>query len=307
MSKYPAIDDQGRITKASRISALVFVLILPTIATAHAIAQGCLHGFSRVDLLIFLGMYVANGLGITVGYHRLFTHRSFATYRPIRHLLALLGCMAAEGAPIVWSSQHRQHHSASDQDGDPHSPWVNRKPGFLGFLRALWHSHYGHVFGQVASIDPARYAPDLEREAFLCWMERWAALPVIAGFLIPGAIGYWASGTWSGAWDGVLWGGFVRLFAITHATGSVNSIYHVFGSRTFNTGDQSRNVWWLMIPTLGESWHSGHHAFPTSARHGLRLWELDPSWCVVWCLEKAGLASNVIRVSRERMKERLSL
>ena len=307
MSKYPAITADGKITRASRASALVFVLILPTIATAYAITQSCLHGFKREDLLIFSGMYVLNGLGVTVGYHRLFTHRAFTTYRPIRYLLALLGCMAAEGAPVIWASQHRAHHASSDQEGDPHSPWVGRKPGVFGAFKALLFAHYGHVFFQKEPIDPDRFAPDLAREPFLCWLERWAAIPVIAGFLIPGAIGYGIHGTWSGACGGLLWGGFVRLFLITHATGSVNSICHMFGSRTFDTGDQARNNYWLMPVTLGESFHSGHHAFPTSARHGLRWWEIDPSWCVIWCLEKVGLASNVVRVSRERVKERLSL
>lgn len=305
--RYPAITTDGRITRASQISALVFVIILPLIATVYAVTMGCLYGFRKSDLGIFLGMYVLNGLGVTVGYHRLFTHRAFATYRPIRYALALFGCMAAEGAPIIWASQHRQHHASSDQPGDPHSPVVGRKPGFLGAVQSLWHSHYGHVFGQVAAIDPDRYAPDLQKERFLCWMEKWAAVVVIVGFMIPAGIGYAATGTWSGAFSSLIWGGFVRLFAITHATGSVNSICHFFGSRPFVTHDESRNVWWLLIPTLGESWHSGHHAFPTSARHGLRWWEADPSWCAILVLEKVGLASDVIRIPDDRMKERLRL
>lgn len=302
--KYPAIDDQGRITVAARLSALIFVLILPTLATALAIALGCRYGFQWTDFALLAGMYALNGIGITVGYHRLFTHRGFETWKPIRYFLALLGGMAAEGAPIIWASQHRQHHSASDQPGDPHSPVVGRKPGLLGALRALWHSHYGHVFKQVALIQPERFAPDLEQEPFLCWLEKYAAIPVVAGLLIPAGIGYLIHPTWMGALSGLLWGGFVRLFLITHATGAVNSICHFFGRKPFETGDDSRNVWWLVPFTLGESWHNGHHAFPTSPRHGLRWWELDPSWIVIWIMEKTCLAWNVIRIDPERIHQR---
>jgi len=302
--KYPAIDDQGRITRTSKATALLFVIILPALATVYAVGKSCLQGFSIIDLEIFAGMYVATGLGITVGYHRLFTHRGFETYRPIRYLFAFLGGMAAEGAPIIWASQHRQHHAFSDLPGDPHSPVVGRRPGFLGALRALWHSHYGHVFNQVATIQPERYVPDLEREPVLCFMERTAALPVVFGLLLPAWIGYAATETWSGAVSGCLWGGFVRLFVITHATGAVNSICHFFGRKRFNTGDDSRNVWWLVPFTLGESWHNGHHAFPTSARHGFLWYELDPSWIVIWLMEKTGFAWNVIRIPRARQEEK---
>lgn len=302
--KYPAIDSDGRITRTSKVTALIFVIILPTLATIFAITWGCLRGFHAVDLWILLGMYVANGLGVTVGYHRLFTHRGFETYRPIRYALALLGGMAAEGAPIIWASQHRQHHAFSDKPGDPHSPILNPKPGFLGFLSALWHSHYGHVFNQVAVIQPERYAPDLEREPVLQIMERAAAVPVILGLLIPGLVGWYATETLEGAVFGTLWGGFVRLFIITHATGAVNSICHVFGQRRFSTDDNSRNVWWLVPFTLGESWHNGHHAFPTSPRHGFLWYELDPSWIVIWLMEKTGFAWNVIRIPRPRQEEK---
>lgn len=300
----PAIDSCGRITKASRISALIFVLIIPSWAMVLGIVLLCLGRVSALDLWILLGSYLATGFGVTVGYHRLFTHRSFETSRLVRYLLSILGATAAEGAPIIWAAQHRQHHSASDLPGDPHSPVVERGAGVMGWLRAFWHSHYGHVFGQVALIDPERFAPDLARERFLVWMERWAALFVVLGLAIPALVGGLVSHSWLGAATGFLWGGLIRLFLITHATGAVNSICHMIGSRPFDTGDQSRNVWWLLLPTLGESWHAGHHAFPTSARHGLRWWELDLSWILIWCLEKTGLVRNVIKVSPERVKEK---
>lgn len=304
--KYPAIDDQGRITVTSRVSAALFVFLIPTAATLFALVLALRGLVTKADLLIFLGMYVATGLGVTVGYHRLFTHRSFETWKPIRWLLAVMGGMAAEGAPIIWASQHRQHHAFSDEPGDPHGPHVGRLAGFLGLLKSFWHSHYGHVFHQIETIKPEHYSPDLAKERFLCFLEKAAALPVILGFLIPFGIGYWANGTWTGAWSGLLWGGLVRLFVITHATGVVNSLCHLVGRRPFITGDMSRNVWWLVPFTLGESWHNGHHAFPTSARHGLRWWELDPSWIVIWVLEQAGLVWNVIRIPSDRRDQKIN-
>lgn len=291
----PTIDTEGRITTASKVSAAIFVLLIPTIAAGLGVWSACRGLVSALDLWILLGSYVLTGLGVTVGYHRLFTHRAFETYKPIRYLLALLGSTAAEGGVIVWSAQHRQHHSASDEQGDPHSPK----------LGGLWHSHYGHVFRQVQRVDVERFAPDLIREPFLLWLEKYTAVGVILGLAAPAAVGFAFTHTWQGAATAFLWGGLVRLFLITHATGAVNSLCHVFGARPFDTGDESRNVWWLMPLTLGESWHSGHHAFPSSARHGLRLWELDPSWCVIWLMEKVGLASNVIRVTPERLKSKL--
>lgn len=294
---YPAIDGSGRITRSSKISALVFVLIIPSWAMVLGIVLLCLGHVSALDLWILLGSYLATGFGVTVGYHRLFTHRSFATYRPIRYFLAILGATAAEGGPVIWSAQHRQHHSASDEVGDPHSP----------ALGGLWHSHYGHIFRQKELIDPDRFSPDLAREPFLLWLERYSWVGVVLGLVVPGVIGGAITGTWQGAATAFLWGGWVRIFLITHATGAVNSICHRFGTRPFSTGDQSRNNFWLMPLTLGESWHAGHHAFPTSARHGLRWWELDPSWIAIWCLEKVGLAWNVIKISPERVKEKLSL
>ena len=303
-TRYPTIDDQGRITPASRAAALVFVIILPTVATILAVGVLLLDAVTWTDVWVFAGMYLATAIGITVGYHRLFTHRSFETFRPVRYLLALCGGMAAEGAPIIWASQHRQHHAFPDQDGDPHSPHVGRQPGVSGVLLGLWHSHYGHVFRQVGRIEPERYAPDLVHERFLLACERFTMVPAIAGFVLPFGIGGLATGTWMGAWTGLLWGGFVRLFVATHATGAVNSLCHYVGSRPFDLDDSSRNVWWLAPITLGESWHNGHHAFPTSARHGFRWWEIDPSWLVILTMEKLGLAWNVVRISPEQQAQK---
>ena len=302
---YPTIDTEGQITFASKVVALVFVIILPAIATAGAIALAYLGHVTLVDIGIFLGMYVATGFGITVGYHRLFTHPGFETYRPIRWGLAILGCMNAQGSPIIWATQHRKHHAGSDVPGDPHSPHVDRKPGFFGAVRALWHSHYGHVFNQIGPIEPEKYAPDLAKDPLFRWMEKYGALVVILGMLIPAGIGYAATETWQGAATGLLWGGFVRLFAINNATGAVNSLCHFFGYQRFKMkDDRANNVPWLVPVTLGEAWHNNHHAFPTSARHGLRWWELDPSWMFIWGLEFWGLAWAVVKISPDKQRER---
>lgn len=288
----PSIDTEGRITLASKISAIVFVLGIPTVASgigAWLLFQGHVHAR---DLYILLSSYVLTGLGVTVGYHRLFTHRAFETYKPIRYVLALLGSTAAEGGVIVWSAQHRAHHAASDEPGDPHSPK----------LGGLWHSHYGHIFKQAERVDVERFAPDLLREPFLLWLEKYAAVGVILGLLAPAAAGWALGGTWQAAATAFLWGGLIRLFLITHATGCVNSICHVFGSKPFNTGDESRNNFWLAPITLGESWHCNHHQFPTSARHGLRWWQIDISWCAIRTLELMGLATRVIRISKDRLR-----
>jgi stearoyl-CoA desaturase (Delta-9 desaturase) len=304
--EYPTIDEEGRITLASQLIVAIFVFLIPTAAAILAGVLAYRGLVTKADIWILIGMYVATGIGVTVGYHRLFTHRSFETSRPVRWILAILGGMAAEGAPIIWAAQHRPHHAFSDERGDPHSPNVGRRPGFWGFLRSFWHSHYGHVFNQIEPIKPELYTPDLAKDRFLRFLEKAAALPVLLGLLLPFGIGYWASGSWTGAWTGLLWGGLVRLFILTHAVGSVNSLCHIFGSRPFNSGDLSRNVWWLMPLTFGEAWHNGHHAFPTSARHGLRWWELDPSWMVIWLMEKFGLAWNVIRIPRDRQEQKAS-
>lgn len=304
--RYPTIDIEGRIKVAPRVLTFIFLLFLPALAVACA---GILvyHGkVSAIDVGIFAGMFILTGLGTTVGYHRLFTHRAFEAPRPVRWILAVLGCMNAQGAPIIWAAQHRRHHAYPDRAGDPHSPHEGRAPGFWNALKGLWHSHLGHVFNQVEVIEPERYVPDLERDSFLRWLEKWGALPVILGMLLPAAAGWILTESLIGTLTGFLWGGWVRLFFITHATGSVNSLCHFFGSKRFVAEDRSGNVWWLVPPTLGECWHHNHHVFPTSARHGLKWWEIDPAYYVIWLMERFGLATQVVRISKERQKEKLA-
>jgi stearoyl-CoA desaturase (delta-9 desaturase) len=259
--------------------------------------QGILHAS---DLIVFAILYLATAVGITVGFHRLFTHRSFKTARPMRALFAILGSAAIEGPVISWVADHRKHHAFADRRGDPHSPHVDHGTGWLGALRGLAHAHLGWIFIHTERGAKARYAPDLMRDRLVRFVDRtflvWSAAGVAAAFGLGVAIG----GTVITGLTGMLWGGAVRVFCVHHVTYSINSLCHVFGRRSFETPDQSRNLAWLAPFSLGEAWHNNHHAFPTSAVQGLGRWQLDPSALVIGALERLGLAWDVVRISPER-------
>jgi stearoyl-CoA desaturase (Delta-9 desaturase) len=244
--------------------------------------------------------YTLTGLGITVGYHRLFTHRSFKTTRSLRAVLAVLGAMAVEGPVIEWVSTHRKHHRFSDAEGDPHSPHLHPAQGWRGKLRGLGHAHVGWIFRGQDQANPARYAKDLLADKDLCFISRTFPLWVAVGLAVPFGLGYALTGTLVGALTGLLWGGTVRIFLLHHVTFSINSLCHCFGRRPFSTGDESRNLAWLAPLAFGESWHNNHHAFPTSARHGLHLRQLDPGAWLIAGLERCHLAWDVVRISPAR-------
>jgi stearoyl-CoA desaturase (delta-9 desaturase) len=253
------------------------------------------------DLIVFAVMYVATGLGITVGFHRLLTHRAFKTTPAVRGLFTILGSMAIEGPVISWVADHRKHHAFADKEGDPHSPHVDHGHGLRGALRGLTHAHVGWLFIHTARGNKARYAPDLLKDPVVSWVNRTFFLWAIAGFLIPFGLGYAISGTLFGAFTGMLWGGLIRMMLLHHVTYSINSLCHFFGRRTFETDDHSRDLAWLAPLSFGEAWHNGHHAFPTSARHGLGRYRLDLSAGVISALEKTGLAWDVIRIDPDRV------
>jgi stearoyl-CoA desaturase (Delta-9 desaturase) len=276
--------------------------LLPPIAIAVAIVLLWGHGVGLTDVVLLVVGYTLTGLGVTVGFHRLLTHRSFKTYRPIRFALALFGTMAAEGPPLTWVAHHRRHHATADHEGDPHSPHLEPGQGWRGALHGLWHAHLGWLLDERLTSNPMRYAPDLMREPEMRWISKHFLSIVLAGVLLPGLIGLAVSGTLLGFVTGLVWGGLVRLFLIHHSTYAVNSICHYFGGRSFEVDDRSGNVAWLAIPSFGESWHNNHHAFPTSVRHGLRWWQVDLSAALVSMLERAGLAWDVVRISPERQE-----
>jgi stearoyl-CoA desaturase (delta-9 desaturase) len=258
---------------------------------------GALHW---ADLIVLAVTYLLTGAGITVGFHRLFTHRSFKTSAPIRAVLAALGSAAVEGPVLEWVANHRKHHQFSDQPGDPHSPHVEHGHGWRGALAGLFHAHVGWIFNGDDMASEERYAKDLLGDPVIRFVNRTFALWVTAGLAFPFGLGVALTGSITGGLTGLLWGGAVRLFLLHHATFSINSLCHFFGSRKFATGDQSRNLFWLALPTLGEAWHNNHHAFPTSARHGLRWWQLDPSAWLIFALARTGLAWDLVRVTPER-------
>ncbi|TMM04411.1 MAG: acyl-CoA desaturase [Actinobacteria bacterium] len=254
------------------------------------------------DLLVLAIVYALTGLGVTVGFHRLLTHRSFKTGPLVRAVLAILGSAAIEGPVISWVADHRKHHAFSDRPGDPHSPHVDHGVGWAGALRGLLHAHVGWLFRHDQRGARARYTPDLLRDPVIRFVDRTFFVWALAGLALSFGLGVAIGGTVAAGLTGLLWGGGVRLFVLHHVTYSINSICHVFGRRRFGTRDESRNVFWLALPSLGESWHNNHHAFPTSATHGLGRWELDVSALVIRGLEACGLAWDVVRVSPERQR-----
>jgi stearoyl-CoA desaturase (delta-9 desaturase) len=252
------------------------------------------------DVAVFIICYGLTGLGVTVGFHRLFTHRSFKTTPLVRGVFAALGSAAIEGPVTAWVADHRKHHAFSDRHGDPHSPHVDHGHGLKGALRGLLHAHVGWLFLHTQRGSKERYAPDLLADPVVRWVDRTFVLWVAVGLLVPFGLGWLIGGSVSSALTGLLWGGLVRMLVLHHVTYSINSICHFFGRRRFNTGDHSRNVPWLAVLSFGESWHNNHHAFPTSAAHGMGWREFDISALVIRGLEKAGLAWDVVRVSPER-------
>lgn len=254
------------------------------------------------DLLVLAVTYWLTGIGVTVGYHRLFTHRSFETTRTLRAVFAVLGSMAVEGSLLDWVSTHRQHHRFSDRPGDPHSPHVERRPGLRGALRALGHAHLGWMFHGGDMANPYRYAKDLLADRDLRFISRAFPIWVLAGLALPFGLGVALTGSLLGGLTALLWGGAVRIFLLHHATFSVNSLCHFFGRRPFATGDQSRNLGWLAPLTFGEAWHNNHHAFPTSARHGLGIRQPDPGAWLISGLERCRLAWKVVRIAPDRQQ-----
>jgi stearoyl-CoA desaturase (delta-9 desaturase) len=258
------------------------------------------------DLAIAAVMYLLTAVGITVGFHRLLTHRSFQTSKSLEYTFAVLGSMAVQGPAISWVADHRKHHAHTDEEGDPHSPHVGHDGGVRGVLAGLWHAHSGWLMSTQGRADWKRYAADLYEDRGMRMISRQFVALVLISLALPALAGYALSGTLAGAATGLLWGGLVRIFFVHHVTWSVNSVCHYFGTRRFDTDDRSTNVFWLALPSLGESWHHNHHAFPRSAVHGLRAWEIDPSALIIGVLEKLGLARNVVRISPERQAQRVS-
>jgi len=286
----PTPPEPNQLSLGLRIASLIVVLV-PFIALITAMVLAWGRGFDLLNLALLLGMYLATGLGITIGFHRLFTHRSFATTRPVQTIFAVLGSMAVEGSLLRWVAFHRSHHQHSDHDHDPHSPHTFGA-GFWNMARGLWLAHIGWLFMR----NPAhykRYVGDLRADPLIRTLSMLFPLWVLLGLAIPALVGGLITMEWSGAMLGLLWGGLVRVFFVHHVTWSINSVCHIWGARPFKTSDQSRNNAIFGVLGFGEGWHNNHHAFPNSARHGLRWFQLDTSYIIIWFMSKIGLAWKV--------------
>ena len=264
---------------------VLLVVVVPFVSLGVAIWQLWGRLVTPADLALLVGMYVPISLGVTAGFHRMLTHRSFEAHPVVRLLLLVFGSMAVEGAAIDWAADHLKHHAFSDQKGDPHSP-----------VEGLWHAHLGWLFN-TKHADPNVYGRHLLKDPAIVFVDRTFVLWVALSLLIPFAIG---------GWQGLLWGGLVRIFFVHHVTWSVNSVCHTFGKRSYDTSDRSRNQWMVGLLAMGEGWHNNHHAFPRAAIHGMDRWQLDVSAWLIQGLERLRLASNVVRVATDlRARRRL--
>lgn len=256
---------------------LVFVIV-PFLATVLAIVLLWKRAVHWSDLALLATMYSLVGIGVTVGYHRMLTHRSFRAHPIVKCILLILGSMSIERSPLLWAANHIKHHAHADRPGDPHSP-----------LEGFFHAHLGWLFQDIEhGADPQVYCRNLLADPIVVFISRTFLLWVALSLIIPFAIG---------GWTGLLWGGLVRIFLTHHVTWSVNSVCHTFGKREFETNDQSRNEWVVGLLALGEGWHNNHHAFPRSAFHGLHWWQFDLSGYIIWTLERLGLVQDVYRVT----------
>lgn len=292
-------DEQSR-TEQVALGAFIVVPFLAVLA-AIPIAWGGWLGWT--DLAIMAVMYVVTLHGVTVGFHRLFTHKSFKPNRAVKNALAVAGSLAIQGPVVRWVADHRKHHKFSDRDGDPHSPW--KYGTSLGALaKGLWHAHLGWLF-DVEQTPQRKYAPDLMSDPDIVRISRLFPLWVGVSLVAPAVAGGLVTWSWQGAVTAFFWGSLVRISLLHHVTWSINSICHAIGDRPFVSRDRSANVWWLAIPSGGESWHNLHHADPTCARHGVMRGQVDTSARLIWMFEKAGWVHDVRWPVQERIQSKL--
>ncbi len=282
--------DNPALQAAQRRSALI-VIVVPFLGTVAAVALAFWHPVGWVDIALLAVMYVATTLGVTVGFHRHFAHRSFRAKPWLRWTLGILGSMAAQGPVNYWVATHRRHHQFSEEEGDPHSPYLHEGRR-LSRLRGLWHSHLGWMLDSRMT-NTTRFARDLVQDPLVQRINRNYRLWILLGFAIPAALGGVATWSWMGALTGLLWGGFVRMFLAHHAMWTSGSTAHIFGTRPFHTRDHSTNNALLALPNLGEAWHNNHHAFPSSALFGLHWWQIDPGGMFIRLAERLGWAWEV--------------
>jgi stearoyl-CoA desaturase (delta-9 desaturase) len=304
------LDGQARVgsvrARTSFLSQLagVVAVVVPPIGVLYA--MGALWGsaFGLLDLGLMLALYVLSGLGITIGWHRYFSHKGFETTRAMRAVLAILGSIAMQGPLTQWVTDHRKHHALSDREGDPHSPHVGRRPGAIGAAWGLVHAHVGWLFHTKGMERGPLYAKDLYSDPMIRWIDRLYLLWVVLSVGVPFLIGWAVGGSVDRGVEAMMWAGLVRIFAWQHMTFAINSVCHMFGTQPYRSRDESRNVWPLAALSFGESWHNNHHAFPASARHGIDRFQLDLSWLTIRGLERLGLVWDVKRPTEEQKVRR---
>ncbi|HEX2149179.1 MAG TPA: acyl-CoA desaturase [Actinomycetota bacterium] len=289
----------GRTLKLERRLTLL-VTILPFAGAAIGIPLLWNHGVKALDLTLFFVFYVFTGMGITVGFHRMLTHRSFETVKPVKLALAIAGSMAIQGAVVSWVADHRRHHAFADKPGDPHSPHLAEAEGIKGILAGLWHAHTGWFFNPEKT-NIKKFAPDLIADKSILKVSRTFPLWATISIVLPGLIGLVITRSWMGGLTALIWGGLARIFFLHHVTWSINSICHFYGSRPFKSKDESTNNWIMALLSFGEGWHNSHHAFPTSYKHGLGRFQFDPSAWFISGLKVLGLARNIKMPTMEQM------
>jgi stearoyl-CoA desaturase (delta-9 desaturase) len=306
LDREPAVDESAQdlvyLGLTMRIIIGAFVVI-PLIAVAFALPIAWGGWLSWLDITLASGLWLLTAGGITIGYHRYFTHGSFKANRTVKIILAVFGSLAIEGSLDQWVADHRKHHKFSDEVGDPHSPWrFGTSKKAIG--KGLLYSHVGWLFDDDnTGID--KYAPDIAADKDLNWISKHFSVFVISSLLLPAVLGGLITWSWMGALTAFFWAGLVRVAFVHHVTWSINSICHVFGNRPFTSRDLSSNVAWLAIPSLGESWHNLHHVDPTAARHGVMKGQIDISARLIKGMEKTGLATDVRWPKAERLAKKL--
>ncbi|KRV48844.1 stearoyl-CoA 9-desaturase [Wenjunlia vitaminophila] len=283
--------------------ALALFIVIPFAALVAAVPLAWGWGVSWLDLGLMIAMYYIGCHGVTIGFHRHFTHGSFKAKRPVRIALAIAGSLAIEGPLVRWVADHRRHHKYSDHEGDPHSPWRYGET-LPALLKGLWWAHMGWMFDREQT-SQEKYAPDLVKDPALRRISRQFPLWTTISLLIPPLVGGLATWSWQGALSAFFWGSLVRVALLHHVTWSINSICHAVGKRPFRSRDRAGNVWWLALLSCGESWHNLHHSDPTSARHGVLRGQLDSSARIIRWFELLGWVSDVRWPSKERIAARL--
>ncbi len=279
-------------------------VLIPFLGTIFAIALLPFAPIGLSEVSLFLLFYLLAMIGIEVGYHRYFSHQSFKVTRPVQALLAILGSMAAQGGVIFWVAHHRRHHQYTDQENDPHSPHLHGQD-LRGRLLGFWHAHLGWILkGEISN--SAVFAKDLLRDPVISSINRTQQIWVLTGLLLPAMVNGLSVGTWMGVLQGLLWGGLVRIFVGQQVVNATNSIGHLSGTRPFKSEGKSTNNVWLAIPSVGQSWHNNHHAFPSSAIAGLRWWQVDVGTWFIRGLEWLNLATNVKKPSLKMMVNKLN-